>query len=628
MTGQIDAFTNYRQAGVSRFVQSAVVIDNEAEMRAQPLPAKPTSSAVRSSGSILGGLTAERVTPTVEVAEEFEEELEAGDDFYHSLNAKQLTDAWSEREVICGLYRPEPSEDMVDRAIKAASRADIVILDWFLVGSSSVKAKEIIVELIKGDLADRGRLRLLSIYTSQPGITTIANEILDAVEAEAELKGFLQVRGTVLEGRNIRICILNKPQTVGNSDVDKVSEPDLPSRLLTEFIHLTNGLLSSFSLHSIAAVRRAAHHIVTVFKEGLDGAYIGHRCAIGEPDDARELAVDMVLTQLRNVIAVDEMVDGCMDEAVLNAWVDQKSGDGFSVSANLHAPVAIVKKLVLKGKKAIAETKGTLVDDKGAVVAKSTILPENVGALFYPSAEAAWDNHLEFARISSFKREAFGLTQLPRGFKPTLTLGSVIKILGPKNDAEVAAYAGLVSEYYVCMQPRCDSVRLDGMTGFPFQTAEASTSVFNMVVKERGLSTGTPLLVSGKLSQVSIFKFAPDSKTLLVQGVERNGDYIFTDDHGREFVWLGDVRDLKAQQDASALAASVHRVGLDEHEWLRLAINKNTKISFRPPAPVPAAAPAADPELGTVPMVAVAVEVAMVLAVEASPEDENEVHKN
>jgi hypothetical protein len=580
------------------------VIDNEAEMRAQPLPTRPSGPAARASGSILGGIV-EAVS--VALSEGTDEKVDAGDEFSHTLNAKQLTDAWSEREVICGLYRPEPSEDMVDRAIKAASRADIVILDWFLVGSSSVKAKEIIVSLIKGDLANRGRLRLLSIYTSQPGISTIANEILEAVEAEAELKGFLLVNGSVLEGRNIRICILNKPQTVGSSDVDKVSEPDLPTRLLAEFIHLTNGLLSSFSLHSIAAVRRAAHHIVTVFREGLDGAFIGHRCAIGEPDDSRELAVDMVVTQLRNVIAVDEMVDGCMDEAVLDAWVDQKADNGFPVSTNLRAPVSVVKELVHKGKKAIPDAKGALVDDKGTVVAKSVVLPENLGALFYPTAEKAWESHLEFARISSFKREAFGLTQLPRGFKPTLTLGSVIKILGPKNDAEKAAYAGLVSEYYVCMQPRCDSVRLEGLTGFPFQTAQASASIFNLVVKERGLNAGTTLLVSGKLSQVSIFKFTPDAKTSLVQGEDRNGDYIFTDDHGREFVWLGDVRDLKAQQDASALAASVHRVGLDEHEWLRLAINKNTKISFRPPVPVPA------------PVVEVAVAVEVEVAVAPTP---------
>ena len=281
------------------------------------------------------------------------------------------------------------------------------------------------------------------------------------------------------------------------------------------------------------------------------------------------------------------MVGGCIDESVLNAWVDQKSANGFSVSANLQAPIDVVKKLVLNGKKAIGEAKGKLVNDKGVVVSKSSVLPENVGAIFYSSPEAAWENHLEFARITSFKREAFGSTQLPRGFKPTLTLGSVLKILRPENDAEVAAYAGLTADYYVCMQPRCDSVRLERVTGFPFQTAEASTSVFNLVVKERGATAGTPLLVSGKLSQVSIFKFVPDSKALLVQGVESDGDYIFTDNEGRKFVWLGDVRDLKAQHDASALAASVHRVGLDEHEWLRLAISKSTKISFRPSASAP-----------------------------------------
>jgi len=43
-------------------------------------------------------------------------------------------------------------------------------------------------------------------------------------------------------------------------------------------------------------------------------------------------------------------------------------------------------------------------------------------------------------------------------------------------------------------------------------------------------------------------------------------------------VWLGDLKDLKAQKDASEVAASVHRVGIDDLEWLRLASEGKIKL--------------------------------------------------
>jgi hypothetical protein len=318
-----------------------------------------------------------------------------------------------------------------------------------------------------------------------------------------------------------------------------------------------------------------------VFRHELDGAYLGHVCAIDDPADAREFAVDLIVGELRNVIAVDETAEGCMGEKVLLAWVDQRADTAFHVADGIRAPAAVVKDLLREGTGALPRVKGRLIDAKGKEV-QTTIKAENLGGLFYETSEKAWNSHLEFARLSSFKREAFGHTQLPNDYRPTLTLGTVIKLLGPKNESEQAKYAGLTAPYYVCMQPRCDSVRLEDVHGFPFQTAEVSQAHFNLVVKERGSSSGIPLLVNGKPGGIIVLRFAPDAELKIVRGESRDEGFVFTDEMQREFLWLGDIRDLKAQQDASALAASVHRVGLNEHEWLRRAARKETKITFRP----------------------------------------------
>ncbi|ESY44066.1 hypothetical protein X747_06880 [Mesorhizobium sp. LNJC384A00] len=585
-----NAFQDYRLSGVRRFLQTAVVIDNEAEMRAvqassiEPKIAqrKPAGVLTRPFASPMPKASADKaVTADVPVvAGAKEPEAVPAQNAAGSLDAKLLTDAFSAREIICGLYRPEPGENMVSLATNAAKHADMVVVDWLLENNSSVKAVEIIISILKDDIAGNGRLRLLSVYTSQSGISVIAKELCDQIAAVPELANKFSLAGTAIVGANVRICVLSKPHSIGDADVEKVSEQNLPERLLEEFVLLSTGLLTSFALHSISAVRRAAHHVVAVFGEELDGAYLAHRSTLVDPDEAVEFAINLLVGELQNSIAVDERLDGQIGSDVLTAWVDAKGSSHKFLKGGAEASPELVKEFVVGGFVKLKATKGKLTEKDGTP-AEGGLLGHNVGEVFYASAAEAWQRQIEFARLSSFKREAYGRTRLPEGWLPTLTLGSVLKVRGPKNEAEKPSYDDLGANYLVCMQPRCDSVRLIGPTGFPFQTGEAATKEFNLVVKERDLSTGTPLLISGKPGNTQVIKFDRDEVTNSVKARKDGDDFMFTDNKGREYFWLGDIKEMKAQHDASALAASVHRVGLVELEFLRLAAAKDVKV----PAP-------------------------------------------
>lgn len=581
MAEAANAFQDYRLSGVRRFLQTAVVIDNEAEMRAVPVPSTEPKVAQRKPAGVLkqGSAPMEPKEAAAAPAPEGVKRKQntpvpgaAG-----SLNAKLLTDAFSEREIICGLYRPEPGENMVNLATNAAKHADVVIVDWLLENNSSVKAVEIIIAILKDDIAGNGRLRLLSVYTSQNGVSVIAKELFDQIADVPELADKFMLTGAAIVGAHVRICVLSKPQSIGDADVDKISEQDLPERLLEEFVLLSAGLLTSFALHSISAVRRSAHHVVAVFGEELDGAYLAHRSTLVDPDEAVEFAINLLLGELQNAIAVDERLDGQIGSGVLNAWVDVKSASHKFVKGGAEASPDLVKEFVVGGFAKLKTTKDKLTKGDGSP-AEGGLGVHNVGEVFYSGAADAWKRQIEFARLSSFKREAYGRTRLPQGWLPTLTLGSVLKVRGPKNEAEAPNYDDLGANYLVCMQPRCDSVRLTGVNGFPFQTGEAATKEFNLVVKERDLSTGTPLLISSKPGNTQVVKFEADPDAKSVKAKKEGDDFIFTDAKGREYFWLGDIKDMKAQHDASALAASVHRVGLVELEFLRLAGEKLIKV--------------------------------------------------
>lgn len=602
MAGNGNAYRDYRLAGVRRFLQTAVVIDNEADLDAEaPAPTEEMPKvAIRRTGSVMArAAEADAVldapaAAAVEVVDIKETPVPAPAagaipaeqeplvaEAPGRLDAKALTDAFSERAIICGLYRPRPTEDMVTLATSAAKHSDVVIVDWFLENKSSVRAVQIVSQILTEDLLENGRLRLIAVYSSLGGVSAIASDLFEQLEEVHALKGLFTLQGATITGQNVRICVLNKLQAIGDTDVDKVSEGDMPERLLQEFMHLSTGLLTSFALHSIAAVRRAAHHIIAVFGERLDGAYLAHRSALMDPDEATDFAINLLVGELQNAIAVDERADGQIASAVLTGWVDEKASNHKFMRAGEEASADLVKAFVVGGLVDLKKATGNLVKSDGKLSEKS-IKPQDVGELFYQGPQEAWERQLEFARLSVFKREAHGRSRLPSEWLPSLTLGSVLKLVGPNNDADKPKYEDLDANYFVCLQPVCDCVRIGQATGFPFQTGDLATTQFNLVVRERDVSPGTPLLMNSKLGQTQVLKFEPDADSGTVRAKKVGEEFIFTDARGREFIWLGDIRDLKAQHDVTAIAANAQRVGLVELEWFRLATESKVVV-YTPP---------------------------------------------
>ena len=597
MAEAANAFTEYRLAGVRRFLQTAVVIDNEAELSTLT-PAVPVEPKVarRRSASVLGSAATASPAKTAPAENASAAGTMSGSDAPAAvaaptadggpgrLNVKILTDAFSQREIICGLCRPDAQEaEMVKIATSAAKHADVVIVDWLLENNSSVRAVEIVIGILQEDMRGNGRLRLMAIYTSLSGVSIIAKELFDQIEQANGLGGRFRLEGATIVGADVRICVLSKPQSIGEADVDRVAEADLPGRLLKEFSRLSMGLLTSFALHSIAAVRRSAHHIVAVFGEHLDGAYLAHRSSLQDPDEATEFAINLLVGELQNAIAVDERQDGEMAPEVLAGWVESKAAAHKFRRAGEEALPDIVKSLVSDGLPALKAATGKLLKADGKLSDRA-LKVETVGEIFYETPQQAWERQLEFARLSIFKREAHGRSRLPDSWVPTLALGSVLKVFGPKNDAEKLLYDDLGANFFVCLQPICDSLRISELTGFPFQTGNAATQKFNLVVRERDISPGTPLLINSKLGHTHVLKFQPDKKTRCVRATKVGDDFVFTDFRKREFIWLGDIRDMKAQHDATAIAANAQRVGLVELEWFRLATENKVDVYVAPNA--------------------------------------------
>ena len=169
--------------------------------------------------------------------------------------------------------------DIVDRAVKSAVVADILIIDWYLRPGNADIAKEVLVRVLKSDQDLNGRLRLIIVYTGA----------LPLEDRRNELKGFLEERGFSVQlfdervpsvaVASCRICFVEKASGAAGKAVD-----DLPEFAISEFSDQAREMMPAFALTGIAALREATHHLLATFRSRLDPAFVGHRMLLPEPE--------------------------------------------------------------------------------------------------------------------------------------------------------------------------------------------------------------------------------------------------------------------------------------------------------------------------------------------------------
>ena len=190
-----------------------------------------------------------------------------------------------------------------------------------------------------------------------------------------------------------------------------------------------------------------------------------------------------------------------------------------------------------------------LTDAKGRPASRSQKdqLHRRTQLLLAENLEAGRAAHREFARLSSRARER---ALVPADYRPKLDLGSVVRLNGC---------------YLLCLQPRCDAVRLDGPTPFLFAPLQESRSPFDLVIKD-DYARDILLKLDASVSKLRLYEFQPDSATHTVLASE---DRFFSDLTGCSFAWICDLRDPIARRFVERIAAGLSRIALDEFEWQR-----------------------------------------------------------
>lgn len=564
MTDPITTFDALCSRAVKAFMQTVVVIDNEASL-ASDASGKPTRSAVanRKRPTAPGKAT---IDSTVAVDDDEESFGRKADDqdiepSGHRLDLNKVSQAFAEHGLTCGVYLPTDNDSMsreglIQATVDAILPTDACVLDWQLRVGDSSPAVEAIKKVLETDLQEGGRLRLILIYTAER-LEDASPILKNALEAKHyQISSNDSDQGPLIIGDHFRIIFVSKP-TLGRKpgeDPAVVDWSSLPARIISEFSILSRGLLRAFALESVAAVRRDIHRILAQFDSELDSVYAADRATKPDPDDAGRLMVEVLQSELSLSIAESQAEKNVLGAESSILWLESRAGrlpkDCVVSSIRREGELNNITDIN-------NDTRITFLKD-GFRDVKSSEKQGTISQSFFNSREN-WEKYSsDYAVLTTLAHHSGERAGRPPSENPLLQFGAVI---------------GDASQILLCIQPACDAVRLQSNTAFLFVRLISETSNFDLIIPNADTNTRYQIPDSGKLKHLRELKtlwFNPlDGKDFICAQKNDDGKHFFIDGSGTHWEWRAQLREMTAVQLAQKAISPISRIGSNQFEWLR-----------------------------------------------------------
>ncbi|MFI8193191.1 response regulator receiver domain [Streptomyces sp. NPDC085946] len=520
-----------------------------------------------------GGLAGKQSSTEIHRAEE----RSAGNE---DLDGAVLSEAFAGYGLVCGYVRPKNGDQrnaLVEGSYdRLFMRSDVLVLDWTLNGDTGQTTSQLVSRLVHTKQGKLGRLRLICIYTNDPDLYGVRDTLQRKLKDEGhELEVSENGDGLGIVARDFRISVLGKsgvsrPAIPGFS---AVSEAELPERIVREFAQASHGILPGFALKSLSLLRDNAPTLLQRFQSDLDPAFVSHDLLTGE---GRRFAIQLIAREIQSLLESTGAGD-MISRKRIESWAKDRLASGEFV------PQVQGKKRALKDVspdsvlELLAQEKvkiDTLRDSRGGQLGVSKMA--TVASLF-TTADRARASEEELGRLSCFARDLHSGYTFER--EPTLQLGTILIRDAGTSVGELAPDPLRESEqdeskreFLLCLQPLCDSERLEsderrGFPMIPLSEVELGKEFHFLALdhcKEKRALAGT-----AKPHEMIIIPFRPTGSEGVVRAVKRDDIPRFTSDDGEEFLWIGELRPEHALRVSHELGRLISRVGLDESEWLR-----------------------------------------------------------
>lgn len=510
----------------------------------------------------------------------------------HEFDAHEVTKIFSKKGKICAVYKPSVISDL-DYLTTIAMKSDVAILDWQMhlddevtVGEDvrddeqdaddddirGIYTKKIIKNILS-DINNKHCLKLILIYTGEVDLPSIASEILQAL-VDDRITGFCikDDDSCTVTSENCRIMVISK----SNGGINRAQHlpelvhktknyEELPEFISLQFTEMTSGLLSNFAMKSLSEIRKNFHHILVLFCKELDAAYLAHQTLLPNVLDANELLVQLLSDTFLSIMKYKNL-NQFIDETKIKCWLDSNIGeiqkpfyknDGEEENLHYIRNVATLVKLLKSSGDVKEKYYQSLISNNGQQIPQKKIdmLMKKFATTLFIDIEKTDDANKKFAKLCYHRSAIFSPQHLP-----FLSLGTVVKSTSEHG------------KYYICIQQRCDSVRIPDNTSRRFlfiSLEEVTDGGFNFLTPD-----GKKLKIEKSTYDLRTVKFSGENGVALAKTSEENEKKYFEPTHysngGTErFEYIIELKELYAQKIVEEYSSNLSRVGLDEPEWIR-----------------------------------------------------------
>ncbi|WP_185805140.1 response regulator receiver domain [Pontivivens nitratireducens] len=494
----------------------------------------------------------------------------------HPLDAKGLIKSALDLGLVCSVVNPTGDEGSVAKSVaKASLRADIVSLDWHMNhGDDGELASEIIQEILRGDEAIGGRLRLIAIYTGNKDQGAILEKIAERLNAAEEIAGNVTKTGDVLTNSS-GLRIIWREKSMGNEKLaNAVSETQLPKELLKAFSELSNGLLSNVALATISSMRDTTHHVLSKFSSELDGPFFHHRALLKNSSDSMDYAVSVVMSALKSEVDKSKVTSKYTTVDAIKRRLSQmpQSPENFTLRYSkkdqekefkLHIDDVI--SIMERGFSAWPDKDrqaavGRQQDKQASPMPPKDAFSKSFSTLFCDTIETASFSMRQFSFLTN--SQSSELSMVHRKAPPKLGLGSVIF-----SDAD--------GGYFLCLQATCDTVRGAGLFFFvPLEVVDSDTPDIvvphgrnGALINYVGLSVPPKCYTKSLSLDFGVINDAIGHIPICYD--EQREIYHVPDANNTDYRWLANLKYKRALRIAQNMSQEISRIGFDEFEPFR-----------------------------------------------------------
>lgn len=550
---QVQTVKEFSTYAAAQFLRTAVFIDDRIYNRKTKAvePEKPQKTSRKLASRNANTQNNEKLLSSPEDTDE-------NKDF----PSQQLVNSFAKKQIVCSLYQPGKSESFSNDSpvYELCLASDIVIIDWDLGGNPGEKALELISCLVHESVDTKPeQLRLILVYTSESDLGSIAVDVFDKLTkiTKEAIEPQKEDEGLSMHSSNSRVVVLGKPgHRIDKYKSHEVTEKELAQKAIAEFSKLASGLLQGTVLLGLAKIRENSRKILSKFDSSLDPAFLTHRALLLPHTDASDQVIPLLMSELQSVLE-DKLQIPILSNDLIKDWCNEwkptnhaKTFIGEEIDIRKFAADFCLKGIDIKDDYKSIEKLQPLIN-KGFLNVDDIELFRGLSSFLH--LDNCQDKNHEFAALMSL-RTHYG------NIDPILQLGTIVCFKEKEQP-----------QYFLCLQPLCDSVRLSGKKNFIFcklQSGDTKRKTF--VIEENGQFKELFFRPSAANCAVIEFKADKNKRFVAAKSVESGKDKCFVNTSSVEYFWVAQLKPDHAQRAAEQFASNLSRVGLTESEWLRL----------------------------------------------------------